>query len=67
MANQCDMASITCPPLKKYTEEQYNRMLEQYEEVESSGIAPDLIRFVNDHIDLRDAVKKCIQRRDKKK
>lgn len=65
MASKCDPSpSITCPPLKKYSEEEQLRMLSQYEKVEQLGIAPDLIGFVNDHIDLRSAIKKCIARRD---
>lgn len=66
MANKCDEASITCPPLKKYSMAQQTRMLEQYEKIEAMGIAPDLIGFVNDHIDLRSAIKKCIAKRDGK-
>lgn len=38
-------------------------MAQQYEAIEAGNQAPDLLGFVNDHSDLRDAVKKCIARR----
>lgn len=66
MAAKCDEASITCPPLKKYSQEYQERMLREYEAVEKSGIAPTLLSFVNDHVDLRDAIRKCIARRGAK-
>lgn len=65
MAAKCDVALITCPPLKNYSKAQQTRMLAQYEEIERLGIAPDLLSFINDYIDVRAAIKKCIARRDK--
>lgn len=68
MGAKCDPgATITCPPLKNYSQEQQNRMADQYEKIEQLNIAPDLLAFVNDHVDVRDAIKKCIKRRDSKK
>lgn len=65
MGVKCDGASITCPNLKNYSKVQQTRALEQYEEIEASNIAPDLLIMINDYIDLRSAIKKCISRRDK--
>lgn len=63
MGAMCDRASITCPPMKKYSQAQQLRMVEQYDHIEELGIAPDLLGFVNDYVDVRDAIKKCIARR----
>lgn len=63
MGAKCQESAITCPNLKAYSKEQQARALAQYELVERQ--APDLIIMVNDYIDLRSAIRKCIARRDK--
>lgn len=54
---------FVCPPLKSYSQKQQDRILQQYENAELEAKYPDLLGFVNDHSDLRDAVKVCLSRR----
>lgn len=63
MAAKCDGAAITCPSLKNYSKAEQEQALREYELVEK--MAPMIIRMINDYVDLRAAIKKCIARRDK--